>query len=132
MGDGDHDQGDEEPEPVASSTSDATSGTRRSRLAFRSVVSALLSGWETFLHSLKAVLGPAARGAAGDGGPAGTPTHRALHAGDLEVANPKWRGGIASALAITAVGVDVPPVVPSPPHGTVRRDGDHTTTGGGT
>jgi hypothetical protein len=75
MGDGDHDQGDEEPEPVASSTSDATSGTRRSRLAFRSVVSALLSGWETFLHSLKAVLGPAARGAAGDGGPAGTPTH---------------------------------------------------------
>jgi hypothetical protein len=41
---GDDDQDDEEPEPVASSTSDVTSGTRvemSSMLASRSVVSVL-------------------------------------------------------------------------------------------
>ena len=44
--------------PVASSTSDATgAGRGRSMLAFRSVVSVLLRGWETFLYTLKA--GPA-------------------------------------------------------------------------
>jgi hypothetical protein len=33
VGDGDDDQGDEEPEPLASSTSDATSGTREEQHA---------------------------------------------------------------------------------------------------
>jgi len=37
-----NDQGDEQPEPVATTASDATSGTR-SMLAFRSVVSVLVS-----------------------------------------------------------------------------------------
>jgi hypothetical protein len=52
LGDGDHDQGDEEPGPVASSTSDATgAGRGRSMLAFRSVVSVLLRALGDFsLH----------------------------------------------------------------------------------
>jgi hypothetical protein len=45
VGDGDHDQGDAQHEPVASSTSDATSGTR-SMPAFRSVLSVLVSFME--------------------------------------------------------------------------------------
>jgi hypothetical protein len=41
LGDGDDDQDDAQPEPVASSTTDTTSGTR-SIPAFRSVVSVLV------------------------------------------------------------------------------------------
>ena len=57
-GDGEHDQVDTGPGPVASSTSDATSGTRASSmLAFRSVQQANHCAREEVLYELKA--GPA-------------------------------------------------------------------------
>jgi single-stranded DNA-binding protein len=43
LGDGDHDQGDAQPEPVVSSNTMTGRGVRRSMLAFRSVMSTLLS-----------------------------------------------------------------------------------------
>jgi hypothetical protein len=57
VGDGNDDQGDAQHEPVASSTSDATSGTRGSMLAFRSVQQGNHRVGEDFLYELKA--GPA-------------------------------------------------------------------------
>jgi hypothetical protein len=58
VGDGDGDQVDAEPGPVASSTSDATSGTRASSmLAFRSVQQGNHCAREKFLYELKT--GPA-------------------------------------------------------------------------
>ena len=52
MGDGNDDQGDAQHEPVASSTSDATSGTRGSMLAFRSVQQGNHRVGEDFLYEL--------------------------------------------------------------------------------
>jgi hypothetical protein len=58
LGDDDHDQNHEEPGAVASSTSEATSGTRvSSMLAFRSVQQGNHCAREEFLYELKA--GPA-------------------------------------------------------------------------
>jgi hypothetical protein len=58
LGDGDDDQGDTQPEPVASSTSDATSGTRVA--CSRSVPSskATIEPREKFLYGLKATIEP--------------------------------------------------------------------------
>jgi hypothetical protein len=51
VGDGDDDQGGEEPEPGAGSTALRRGGTRRSMLAFRSVMSVLLRALGDFsLH----------------------------------------------------------------------------------
>jgi hypothetical protein len=60
LGDGDHDQGDEEPGPVASSTGDATvRDVGEACRVFRSVVSVLLRELgETFLYTLKVTLEP--------------------------------------------------------------------------
>jgi hypothetical protein len=63
VGDGDGDQVDAEPGPVASSTSDAMSGTRASSmLAFRSVQQGNHCAREEFLYELKAGLRAAACG----------------------------------------------------------------------
>jgi hypothetical protein len=64
VGDGNDDQDDEEPEPVASSASDTTSGTR-SMPAFRSVVAVLMS----FVRSFSTNSRPALRAAASGGRP---------------------------------------------------------------
>jgi hypothetical protein len=60
VGDGDDDQGDEERDPVASSTSDATVRDAGERAACRRSAPSFRADevrWETFLHTLKA--GPA-------------------------------------------------------------------------
>jgi hypothetical protein len=57
LGDGHHDQGDAEPGPVASSTSDATVRDAGGMLAFRSVQQSNHCAREEFLYELKA--GPA-------------------------------------------------------------------------
>ena len=57
MGYGNDDQDDEEPEPVASSTSDATVRDAGGMLAFRSVQQSNHCAREDFLYELKA--GPA-------------------------------------------------------------------------
>ena len=66
MGDGDDDQDDEEPGPLASSTSDPTSGTQvqeeqHAGVPLRRIRAGELR-WEEFLYELKAGLRAAASG----------------------------------------------------------------------